>query len=142
MLTIIKELGYSNANANLLSVSSYFFGFLTTLLVAIVSDDRLLQRGIFIIGGMLVVIVRYAIILTNVSNGVKYCTSHPQDVPFPGPYLLAFQLHFSFLSEVAVLRRNVDHVNRKQVRAISSLVSFEFTFLVHAATDRCIREQQ
>ncbi|KAF9503518.1 hypothetical protein BS47DRAFT_1249635, partial [Hydnum rufescens UP504] len=68
---IIKELGYSNANANLLSVPPYFSGFLTTLLVAIVFD-RLPQQGIFIIGGMLVVIVGYAIILTNVSNGVKY----------------------------------------------------------------------
>ncbi|KAF9505402.1 hypothetical protein BS47DRAFT_539462 [Hydnum rufescens UP504] len=69
--TIIKELGYSNANANFLSVPPYFFGFLTTLLVAIVSD-RLLQRGIFIIGEMLSVIVGYAILLTNVSSGIKY----------------------------------------------------------------------
>ncbi|KAF9512561.1 hypothetical protein BS47DRAFT_1345338 [Hydnum rufescens UP504] len=71
MPTIIKELGYTNANANLLSVPPYVFGFITTILVAIASD-RLVQRGIFIIGGMLAVIVGYTILIANVSTGVKY----------------------------------------------------------------------
>jgi MFS transporter, ACS family, DAL5 transporter family protein len=73
--TIIKELGYTNANANLLSVPPYVFGFITTLLVAIASD-RLLRRGIFLIGAMLTVIVGYIILITNVSAGAKYCASH------------------------------------------------------------------
>ncbi|KAF9506094.1 hypothetical protein BS47DRAFT_1353318 [Hydnum rufescens UP504] len=71
MPTIIKELGYTNANATLLSVPPYVFAFITTLSVAIASD-RLVQRGIFIIGGMLTVIVGYAILIANVSTGVKY----------------------------------------------------------------------
>ncbi|KAF9506091.1 hypothetical protein BS47DRAFT_463665 [Hydnum rufescens UP504] len=69
--TIIKELGYTNANANLLSVPPYVFGFITTLLVAIASD-RLLRRGIFIIGAMFTVIIGYIILITNVSAGAKY----------------------------------------------------------------------
>jgi hypothetical protein len=101
MPTIIKELGYTNANANLLTVPPYVFGFITTLLVAIASD-RLLQRGIFIIGGMLTVVVGYTILIANVSTGVKYCMSHVQVVPFPGSCLLAFQLPFSFASEASV----------------------------------------
>jgi len=69
--TIIKEMGYTNANANLLSVPPYVFGFITTLVVAIVSD-RLLQRGVFIVGGMLIVIVGYIILISNVAIGAKY----------------------------------------------------------------------
>jgi hypothetical protein len=70
--TIIKELGYTNANANLLSVPPYALGFITTILVALASD-RLAKRGIFIVGGMTAVIVGYIILLCDVAVGVKYC---------------------------------------------------------------------
>jgi len=69
--TIIKELGYTNANANLLSVPPYVFGFITTLVVAIASD-RVLRRGIFIVGAMFVVIVGYIILISNAAIGAKY----------------------------------------------------------------------
>jgi MFS transporter, ACS family, DAL5 transporter family protein len=75
--TIIKELGFTNANANLLSVPPYVLGFITSVLVAIASD-RLFRRGVFIIGGLLMVIIGYVILITNVSVGVKYCTSYVQ----------------------------------------------------------------
>lgn len=70
--TIIKELGYTNANANLLSVPPYAFGFITTLIVAIYSD-RILKRGIFIVSGLTIVIVGYIILMCDVAIGVKYC---------------------------------------------------------------------
>ena len=70
--TIIKELGYTNANANLLSVPPYVLGFITTLLVGYTSD-RLMKRGVFIVGGMSVVIVGYIILISHVHVGVKYC---------------------------------------------------------------------
>jgi len=69
--SIIKELGYTNANANLLSVPPYALGFLVALSVAWWSD-RILQRGVFVIGSMLVCIVGYIIQLTDVSAAVKY----------------------------------------------------------------------
>lgn len=70
--TIIKELGYTNANANLLSVPPYALGFITTLLVGWLSD-KTLKRGVFIIVCMIITIIGYAIQLANVSVGAKYC---------------------------------------------------------------------
>lgn len=70
--TIIKGLGYTNANANLLSVPPYVLGFITTLLVALASD-KLMLRGPFIMGGMSIVIVGYIILINDVAIGVKYC---------------------------------------------------------------------
>ena len=69
--SIIKELGYTNANANLLSVPPYAFGFLTALSIAWWSD-RILQRGVFIIICMLISIAGYVIQLTDASAAVKY----------------------------------------------------------------------
>jgi len=69
--TIIKELGYTNANANLLSVPPYVLGFITTLVVAYISD-KTMQRGIFIIGCMIVTIIGYAIELSDARIGAKY----------------------------------------------------------------------
>lgn len=69
--SIIKALGYTNANANLLSVPPYALGFFTTLGIAWWSD-KILQRGIFIISCMMVCIVGYIIQLTDVSAGAKY----------------------------------------------------------------------
>ena len=73
--TIITELGYTNADANLMSVPPYVLGFITTLFVAYASD-RLVKRGIFIVGGMLVVVVGYIILISHDHVGVKYCKSY------------------------------------------------------------------
>ncbi|KAF8316359.1 MFS general substrate transporter [Clavulina sp. PMI_390] len=69
--SIIAALGFTNANANLLSVPPYVLGFITTLLVGWYSD-RVVKRGPFIIGGMLITIVGYIIQLCHVSAGAKY----------------------------------------------------------------------
>jgi MFS family permease len=69
--SIIKALGYTNANANLLSVPPYVLGFITTLLTAFASD-KLKIRGPFLIGWMSLVVVGYIILISHVSVGVKY----------------------------------------------------------------------
>jgi len=69
--TIIAALGYTNANANLLSVPPYVLGFITTIVTALISD-KLCVRGPFIIGWMTIVIVGYIIIISDVSAAVKY----------------------------------------------------------------------
>jgi sugar phosphate permease len=69
--SIIKALGYTNANANLLSVPPYAVAFFASLLIAWWSD-RILQRGVFIVGCMLVCMVGYVIQLTDVSAAIKY----------------------------------------------------------------------
>ena len=69
--SIIEKLGYTNASANLLSVPPYAFGFLVALSIAWWSD-RILRRGVFVIGSMLICIVGYIIQLTDVSAVVKY----------------------------------------------------------------------
>ncbi|KAF9513674.1 hypothetical protein BS47DRAFT_1372468 [Hydnum rufescens UP504] len=58
--TIIKELGFTNANANLLSAPPY------------VLRVHHLDIGVFIIGGLLMVITGYVILITNASIAVKY----------------------------------------------------------------------
>lgn len=69
--SIIASLGYTNANANLLSVPPYVLGFITTLAAGWYSD-KILQRGVFIIGFMIITIVGYIIQLCDVSPGAKY----------------------------------------------------------------------
>lgn len=69
--SIIAALGYTNANANLLSVPPYVLGFITTLLVGWYSD-RTLKRGVFIIVCMVITLIGYAIQLCDVAPGVKY----------------------------------------------------------------------
>ncbi|KZV89876.1 MFS general substrate transporter [Exidia glandulosa HHB12029] len=73
--SIIKGLGATNANANLLSVPPYALGFVSTILFAL-GSDRLCMRGPFIIFGMSIVIVGYIILLTPVSFGVQYFALH------------------------------------------------------------------
>ncbi|KZT55194.1 putative MFS nicotinic acid transporter Tna1 [Calocera cornea HHB12733] len=68
---VITGLGFSNANANLMTIPPYVVGFLTTLATAYWSD-RVLVRGPFIVVWMGIVIVAYIILLCDVSVGVKY----------------------------------------------------------------------
>lgn len=69
--SIVAALGYTNANANLLSVPPFAFAFVTTLAVGRWSDQRM-QRGIIIIMCLIVSIVGYIIQLCDVSPGAKY----------------------------------------------------------------------
>jgi MFS family permease len=69
--TIIADLDFSGASANLLSVPPYVLGFITTM-VSVFVADRILMRGPFILFWTIFVIVGYAILISDVSAGVKY----------------------------------------------------------------------
>ena len=69
--TIINELGFSAANAQLLSVPPFVAGCISTVLVGIYSDIVKL-RGPFVIAGALVSIVGYIILYTQTSPGLSY----------------------------------------------------------------------
>ncbi|KAK1225609.1 hypothetical protein PQX77_011436 [Marasmius sp. AFHP31] len=62
--TIIKDLGYTAANAQLLSVPPYALATTLTLLVAIYSQ-RLSLRAPFMIGSSIFAIIGYIILMTN-----------------------------------------------------------------------------
>ncbi|KAG1857897.1 MFS general substrate transporter [Suillus tomentosus] len=69
--TIINELGYSAANAQLLSVPPFAAGCIGTIIVGIYSDKHNL-RGPYIIGGALVSLVGYILLYCSVRAGPSY----------------------------------------------------------------------
>jgi hypothetical protein len=62
--TIIKDLGYTAASAQLLTIPPYAFAFMTTLGVATISE-RIGQRAIPLICSALFAIIGYVILLAN-----------------------------------------------------------------------------
>ncbi|KAL2127325.1 hypothetical protein VTI74DRAFT_10924 [Chaetomium olivicolor] len=66
--TIIKDLGYKAANAQLLTIPPYAFAFITTLGVATVSE-RMGHRAIPLMGSALFAIIGYIILLANTNPG-------------------------------------------------------------------------
>lgn len=62
--SIIQSLGYTAANAQLLTIPPYAFAFVTTLSVAILSE-RLNQRAPFIAGSAAFAAVGYILLLAN-----------------------------------------------------------------------------
>ncbi|KAG2369022.1 major facilitator superfamily domain-containing protein [Suillus spraguei] len=69
--TIINELGYSAANAQLLSVPPFVAGFISTIVVGIYSDKHNL-RGPYIIGGALMSLVGYIMLYCSIRAGPSY----------------------------------------------------------------------
>lgn len=69
--TIIKGLGFTNANANLLSVPPFAFGTLITLITGYFSD-KYQVRGPFVVALSSVTAVGMLILVCNVSVGAKY----------------------------------------------------------------------
>ncbi|KAJ9215692.1 hypothetical protein DTO166G4_2798 [Paecilomyces variotii] len=69
--TIITELGYSAAEAQLLSVPPYAVAFVLTIAVAILSE-RIRRRAPFIIGSSVLAIIGYIILLAQDRAGVSY----------------------------------------------------------------------
>ncbi|KAF5021623.1 hypothetical protein F66182_6323 [Fusarium sp. NRRL 66182] len=73
--TIIRDLGYTAAVAQLLTIPPYALAFVTTLSVAIASE-KLAKRAIFIAGSSAVAVVGYIILLANTNPtarpGVSY----------------------------------------------------------------------
>ncbi|KAG2075430.1 MFS general substrate transporter [Suillus decipiens] len=69
--TIINELGYSAANAQLLSVPPFVAGAIATIIVGVYSDKYKL-RVPYIIGGALVALVGYIMLYCSVRAGPSY----------------------------------------------------------------------
>ncbi|KAI9722909.1 MAG: hypothetical protein M1812_001357 [Candelaria pacifica] len=69
--TIIKALGYTAAQAQLLTVPPYAIAFILTISVAIASE-RTHYRAPFIMGSSCLAIIGYIILLTNHRPGVSY----------------------------------------------------------------------
>lgn len=69
--TIINELGYSAANAQLLSVPPFVCGCIFTILVGMFSDKHKL-RGPYVIGGAFVSLVGYIVLYTQHSASASY----------------------------------------------------------------------
>ncbi|KAL4809339.1 major facilitator superfamily domain-containing protein [Aspergillus unguis] len=69
--TIISELGYSAAKAQLLTVPPYALGFVTTITIAILSE-RTKRRAPYIMGSSAFACIGYIILLTGRKPGVSY----------------------------------------------------------------------
>ena len=69
--TIVKELGYSAANAQLLTVPPFVAGCFFTIIVGIYSDKYKL-RGPVIIGGAFVSLIGYIVLYTQKAAGAGY----------------------------------------------------------------------
>ena len=69
--TIIKELGYTSAQAQLLTVPPYATAFITTISIAVASEKWKI-RAPFMIGSSSFAIIGYIILLTGRKAGVSY----------------------------------------------------------------------
>lgn len=69
--TIIKNMGYSNEHANLMSVPPYVSACLITI-TAGYAADRLQTRGVFMIGFSLIAIVGFAMLLSSGHTAIQY----------------------------------------------------------------------
>ncbi|KAJ2932279.1 hypothetical protein H1R20_g4820, partial [Candolleomyces eurysporus] len=69
--TIVRDLGYSAANAQLLTIPPFFAGCICTIAAGIYSDKRNL-RGPFVIGGCFVSLIGYIILISQSRPGVSY----------------------------------------------------------------------
>lgn len=69
--TIINDLGFSAADAQLLSVPPFVAGCIITVVTGIYSDKRQL-RGPFVIFGTIVAIMGYIVLYTQTSPGISY----------------------------------------------------------------------
>jgi sugar phosphate permease len=71
MPSMIKGMGYTSVDAQLMSVPVYTIGFVSTLFFGILSD-RLKIRGYFILGLMSIILVGYIIIVAVHTPNVRY----------------------------------------------------------------------
>ena len=69
--SIVSGMGYQSTNAQLLTVPPNMAGFFTVILAAHFSD-KVKQRGVFVVGGTLVGICGYIMLLASDRNPVKY----------------------------------------------------------------------
>lgn len=69
--TIINTLGYSAANAQLLTIPPFAAGCIATIAVGYISDKHN-KRGIYVIGPCVVSMVGYIVLITQTKAGVAY----------------------------------------------------------------------
>lgn len=69
--TIVRDLGYSSTNAQLLTVPPFVAGCICTILAGIYSD-KLNLRGPFVMGGAFVSMIGYIILISQTKPGVSY----------------------------------------------------------------------
>ncbi|KAH0592476.1 hypothetical protein MHUMG1_09747 [Metarhizium humberi] len=73
--TIIKDLGFTAATAQLLTIPPYALAFVTTLAVAIYSE-RLARRAVFIAASAIVAAIGYIILLSNTDPKARPAVSY------------------------------------------------------------------
>lgn len=73
--TIIKDLGYTAATAQLLTIPPYALAFVTTLAVAIYSE-RQARRAVFIAASAIVAAIGYIILLSNTNPKARPAVSY------------------------------------------------------------------
>ncbi|KID94192.1 MFS transporter, partial [Metarhizium majus ARSEF 297] len=73
--TIIKDLGYTAATAQLLTIPPYALAFVTTLAVAIYSE-KVARRAVFIAASAIVAAIGYIILLSNTDPKARPATSY------------------------------------------------------------------
>ena len=69
--TIIKDLGYTTAQAQLLSTPPYAFAFVVTMAVAIIAE-KTKRRAIFILATSSLAVVGYILLIVSVRPGLSY----------------------------------------------------------------------
>ena len=69
--TIIKDLGYTTAQAQLLSTPPYAFAFVVTMCVAIIAE-KTKRRAIFIIASSSLSVIGYILLITSHRPGLSY----------------------------------------------------------------------
>ncbi|KAK5655800.1 hypothetical protein OQA88_5338 [Cercophora sp. LCS_1] len=69
--SIISGMGYRSTTAQLFTVPPNMAGFFTVIIAAHFSD-KMKKRGVFIVGGVIVGIAGYVMLLVSDRNGVKY----------------------------------------------------------------------
>lgn len=68
--SIIKDLGYTSAQAQLLTIPPYAFAFLTTVTIAIISE-RTHMRAPYIIGSSAFAVIGYILLLSSPKAGIR-----------------------------------------------------------------------
>ena len=71
MPTIVKDLGYTAAQAQLLTIPPYSIAFVATVTFAVLSE-RTKRRAPFIVAGSSIAIIGYILLLSDARPGVSY----------------------------------------------------------------------
>ena len=110
--TIINDLGFSAANAQLLSVPVFVAGAICSVLVGIFSD-RCRLRGPFVLSGAFTAMVGYVILYSQTNPGISYL----------GTVLVAMGIYPSLPVDLAWLSSNAGGETKRGI-AIAMVSGF------------------